>query len=98
MKYPRPRSITVLLVSLAAWPLLSFAMQAGAQEWTRFRGPNGTGLSECKTIPTSWTESDYNWKTALPGGGHSSPVVWGDKVFLTCANDETCERTVVCIS
>lgn len=53
-----------------------------AQQWTRFRGPNGTGVSEAKNIPVTWTERDYNWKTALPGMGHSSPVVWGNSVFL----------------
>ena len=56
-----------------------------AQEWTRFRGPNGEGISHCKTIPTQWTEKDFRWKTALPGKGHSSPVVWGDRLFLTSA-------------
>ena len=50
-----------------------------AQEWTRFRGPNGQGISEAKTIPTKWAESDYNWKVELPGGGHSSPVLWGQR-------------------
>src|SRR5229473_2443047 len=56
-----------------------------AQEWTRFRGPNGTGISEARTIPTTWTDKDFNWKTALPGVGHSAPVLWGDRIFLTSA-------------
>jgi outer membrane protein assembly factor BamB len=70
-----------------------------AQEWTRFRGPNGTGISDAKTIPVKWTEKDYNWQTALPAGGHASPVLWGDKIFLTCADDaKTAERIVLCLS
>lgn len=56
-----------------------------AQEWTRFRGPNGTGASDAATIPVKWTEADYNWKIELPGLGHSSPAIWGDKVFLLSA-------------
>ena len=56
-----------------------------AQEWTRFRGPNGTGHSPATTIPTQWTEEDYQWKVELPGTGHSSPVIWGSKAFLTCS-------------
>ena len=56
-----------------------------AQEWTRFRGPNGEGISHCKTIPTKWTDKDFRWKIELPGKGHSSPVVWGDRVFVTSA-------------
>ena len=56
---------------LVAFPVSTVA----AQEWTRFRGPNGTGVSEAKTVPGSWTEKDYNWVANLPGIGHSSPVV-----------------------
>jgi outer membrane protein assembly factor BamB len=66
-----------------------FASVSAAQEWTRFRGPNGQGISRCKTIPVKWTQDDYNWKIKLPGGGHSSPVLWGDTVFVTCGDGET---------
>lgn len=68
--------------------------QVEAQEWTRFRGPNGTGISDAKTIPTQWTERDFNWKVALPGIGHSSPVVWGEKIFLT-STDEAAGKIIV---
>lgn len=73
------RFLASLLIVL---PLLSGSM-AHAQEWTRFRGPNGQGISSATTIPVKWTESDYRWKIELPGGGHSSPVIWADKVFIT---------------
>jgi outer membrane protein assembly factor BamB len=76
---------SVIQFVAAAWLLLEAT--AFSQEWTRFRGPNGTGLSNAKTIPTTWTEKDVNWKTALPGSGHSSPVVWDDKIFLTSGDD-----------
>src|SRR5947209_475398 len=39
----------------------------------------------------------YNWDITLPGGGHSSPVLWGDRIFLTCSDKETANRTVLCI-
>lgn len=65
--------------------------------WSRFRGPNGTGLGDAD-IPSQWTDQDYNWKTKLPGGGNSSPVVWGDRIFLTCGNDETGDHMVVCLN
>ena len=58
------------------------------QEWTRFRGPNGQGVGDATTLPAKWTESDYNWKVKLPGGGHSSPVIWADKVFITSGDEE----------
>lgn len=67
-----------------------------AQEWTRFRGPNGTGESECKTIPAEWTERDIRWKAAIPGMGHSSPAVWGDKVFVLSANTDDATRYCLC--
>ncbi|HEX4146537.1 MAG TPA: PQQ-binding-like beta-propeller repeat protein [Pirellulales bacterium] len=66
-------------------------------EWTRFRGPNGTGISRAKGIPSEWTEKDYNWNATLPGQGHSSPVVWGDKVFVTSATTDSAERIVMCL-
>jgi len=59
------------------------------QEWTRFRGPNGQGISDARTIPVKWTEKDYNWKVNLPGGGHSSPVLWGEKLFVTSGDQQT---------
>jgi outer membrane protein assembly factor BamB len=68
-----------------------------AQEWTRFRGPNGSGLSDAEGIPSRWTESDYDWNARLPGAGHSQPVIWGKRIFLTAAADEGRERFVVCL-
>jgi outer membrane protein assembly factor BamB len=62
--------------------------------WTRFRGPNGSGISTSKSLPVSWTENDYNWKINLPGKGHSSPVVWKNKIFVTSA-DESLNRGYV---
>ncbi|MCP4451914.1 MAG: PQQ-binding-like beta-propeller repeat protein, partial [Planctomycetes bacterium] len=55
-----------------------------AQEWTRFRGPNGQGISDATTLPVTWNDAAVNWKITLPGGGHGSPVIWGDTVFVTC--------------
>lgn len=74
----------VLLLLAAAIP--SATLPAGAQEWTRFHGPNGTGISHAKSIPTKLGDADLNWKVELPGVGHSSPVLWGEKLFITSAN------------
>lgn len=73
------------------------ASGAFAQEWTRFRGPNGTGLSDT-TFPASWQEKDFAWRIDLPGTGHSSPVVWGNRVFVTCCDPQSAQRIVVCVS
>jgi len=70
---------------------------ADGQEWTRFRGPDGTGIGKGESIPVSFTEADYRWKVKLPGTGHSSPVLWGDRIFLTCTDDASKQRDVVCL-
>jgi outer membrane protein assembly factor BamB len=71
---------------------------AAAQEWTRFRGPNGSGQSEATTIPAAWAENDVLWKATLPGVGNSSPVLWGDRIFLTSADPQNGTRHVQCLS
>ncbi len=68
-----------------------------AQEWTRFRGPNGTGISHAKTIPTKIGDAVLNWKTELPGTGHSSPVLWGEHIFLTSSGDKSGGLSVLCL-
>ncbi len=77
--------------------LFPFTPRADGQEWTRFRGPNGSGLSDATTVPVKWTDDDYNWKIELPGLGHSSPVLWGHKLFITSGDEETGARFVLCI-
>jgi outer membrane protein assembly factor BamB len=61
------------------------------------RGPNGDGLSDATTIPAQWTANDYNWSIKLPGVGHSSPVVWGKRLFVTCGERDTGKRMIVCL-
>jgi outer membrane protein assembly factor BamB len=84
-KHNRPLTGLVIssIIMLATLPATTYGGQAQGEEWTRFRGPNGQGVSNAKTIPIKWIESDYNWKVRLLGGGHSSPVAWRDKVFVT---------------
>jgi outer membrane protein assembly factor BamB len=78
--------------------LIVCALRVAAQEWTRFRGPNGTGISHVKTIPTKVTDSDTNWKVELPGTGHSSPVLWGERLFLTTTGDKSGGFFVLCLN
>ena len=54
--------------------------------WPQFRGPAGQGVSAEKGLPDEWSATrNVVWKTPIPGRGHSSPVVWGDRIFLTTA-------------
>lgn len=59
---------------------------AGASDWPRFRGPNGSGISQdAAAPPTEWNDSkNLKWKVVLPGPGSSSPIVVNDRVFITC--------------
>ncbi|MBN2476624.1 MAG: PQQ-binding-like beta-propeller repeat protein [Pirellulales bacterium] len=83
--------------SIVAFTLLGFATAAPADQWTRFRGLSGAGAGEAPTIGVPWTDADYNWKVELPGAGHGSPVVWGDRVYLTCGDPQTARRTILCL-
>jgi outer membrane protein assembly factor BamB len=55
----------------------------GLGAWPRFRGPNGKGEVDGVEFPLRWKAEDYRWQVKLPGMGHSSPVVMGDKIFVT---------------
>ena len=90
--------ISRLLPPVAAAIFLALCPGAGAQEWTRFRGPNGAGLGVAPKLPAEFSEKDFNWKIELPGRGHSSPVVWGDRVFVTANPQATTQRVIVCVS
>ncbi|MDX1948680.1 MAG: PQQ-binding-like beta-propeller repeat protein [Pirellulaceae bacterium] len=70
--------------------------KVAAEAWDRFRGPGGTGVSAATSVPTTWTETDYNWRASLPGQGISSPVIWGDKLFVTAADETKLERYLLC--
>lgn len=88
------------LLTCVVWWGVAFTVtpSAWSQEWTRFRGPNGSGLGQATSLPAKWTPADYNWKAKLPGEGHSCPVVWGEKVFLLSADPQTATRYVLCLS
>jgi len=86
---------TTLLFALVLLAVL--AARAEDSAWNRFRGPNGSGISSATTVPVRWTEQDYNWRIKLPGPGHSSPAVWGKRVFVTCGDPKTALRWLLCV-
>ena len=60
-----------------------------APDWPQFRGPTGQGVSEERGLPLTWSETkNVRWKVAIPGRGWSSPVIQGDRVWLTTATEE----------
>jgi outer membrane protein assembly factor BamB len=71
---------------MTAAALTAFVLCAplGAENWPQWRGPNGLGVSSETALPTEWSPTtNIAWKTEVPGRGHSSPVVWGSRLFLT---------------
>lgn len=87
---------TVFNYKLALCVLMLCGTGYGQTEWTRFRGPNGTGSSNANSIPTKWTDNDYNWRIDLPGIGHSSPVIWKKRIFVTSADPESAQLSILC--
>src|SRR5260370_27583866 len=68
--------------------VIFMALSAWAQNWPSFRGPSASGVVDGQHLPVAWDVqrgTHIVWKTAIPGLAHSSPVVWGDRVFLTTA-------------
>jgi len=85
---------------LSVWVLLiSFVGPAAAGDWLSFRGPSGSGISDDDKIPTEWSDKkNLKWKLTLPGAGDSSPIIVGNKVFVTCwTNDGGVKRQLVCV-
>lgn len=77
--------------------VLASSTVSTAQEWTRFRGPNGSGVGVAANLPAKWTDKDYLWTVKLPGVGHSSPVLWGDRIFVTSGLEEDATQVVQCL-
>ena len=72
--------ISMVLATSAAWC-------TAAENWPQFRGPGASGVSPT-TCPVKWdvkTSENVRWKTPVPGMGHSSPVIWEDRLFITTA-------------
>jgi outer membrane protein assembly factor BamB len=71
---------------------------ASAEEWPGWRGPRGDGTSTETGVPLKWNDTEnVRWKTPIPGTGHSSPIIWGDRVFVTTCLEKDQERMLLCL-
>jgi outer membrane protein assembly factor BamB len=101
------RSFIVLFVAFVSFEVTSGLLSplaALAENWPGWRGPRGDGSSLEPAVPTVWngeTGQNIAWKAAIPGTGHSSPVVWQDRVFLvscvTSSGSENADRVLFCL-
>ncbi|MBE0535688.1 MAG: PQQ-like beta-propeller repeat protein [Phycisphaerae bacterium] len=77
--------------------LVNIVGEVGAEAWPGWRGPRGDGTCVEQDVVTEWDPAGALWKTELPGQGHASPIVWGDRVFTVTALPETQERVLLCL-
>lgn len=76
--------------------MLCLAQSLAAENWPQFRGPRGDGMSAETNLPLRWSATEnVQWKAAIPGEGHSSPIVWEGSVFLTSADPSGGDRWLV---
>ncbi|MGK0239169.1 MAG: PQQ-binding-like beta-propeller repeat protein [Verrucomicrobiia bacterium] len=89
-----------LLATAFAFFVFNICAVAGEGDWMDWRGPNGNGVAEGgQTLPVEWSESkNVHWKTPIPGRGHSTPIVVGDRIFLTTAREQEEKQSVLCYS
>jgi outer membrane protein assembly factor BamB len=77
---------------------VSMVVQSGAamNYWPHWRGPSAQGIVEGKGYPDRWSETEnILWRVPVPGRGHSSPIVWGDRIFLTTATADGSRRSLL---
>jgi outer membrane protein assembly factor BamB len=86
-------SYQVLVIGI----LLFLSNFARAENWPDWRGPRSDGTCIEQGVPTNWDPAGALWKTELPGKGHASAIVWGDRVFTVTGMTETKERILLCL-
>ena len=84
---PRLLGSIFAIFSLAHIPVAAddeYGGKGAERFWPQWRGPLGTGVAPYANPPVEWSETkNVRWKTDLPGEGHSTPIVWGDRMFVT---------------
>jgi outer membrane protein assembly factor BamB len=88
------KSAALPVVALSCVPASAEALQ----QWPAFRGPTGQGHASHSDFPLEWNKEGLNivWRVKVPGKGNSSPIVWGDRIFLTSADETGEQRSLLC--
>ncbi|MGE3805316.1 MAG: PQQ-binding-like beta-propeller repeat protein [Gemmataceae bacterium] len=94
----QPAILAGMMMLRTLMMLLVLAPSLRAENWPRWRGPDGSGLSSETRLPTRWSPTEQvAWKIEIPGEGSSSPILWGEKIFLTSARERGRARLVHCL-
>jgi hypothetical protein len=90
----------LILAPVLIFVRISTAMETPpAEDWPQWRGPRGDGSSSEKNLPVHWSATEnIAWKAPVPGKGHSSPIVFGDRVIVTTCLEDTGARMALCFS
>jgi outer membrane protein assembly factor BamB len=90
---------TMRNLGLAGLLMLGMAISvARADEWPQWRGPNFNGSSDAKGLPDKLDASTQAWAVDLPGTGNGTPIIWQDRIFLTCLDQKSTKLLAVCLS
>jgi outer membrane protein assembly factor BamB/HEAT repeat protein len=92
------RALVILVMCLTGLALGRSVAGDGVTRWPAWRG-DGSGISRAERVPEAWSRSsNVLWRSALPGEGSSSPIVWDERVFVTASTDGGSNRLVLCLS
>lgn len=95
MQYKKLALLVVLIMAFAN----SVLYGAGIENWPIWRGPNGDGDAGDQQVPLTWSEAEnILWKAEIPGEGNSSPIIYGNRIFLTTADKQLQLQSVVCLN
>lgn len=99
MKPKRNSAAGLSSIVVGAFCILTWATSTifAEENWPQFRGPGGQGHSDAKGIPLLWSETEnVKWKIAIPGQGWSSPVIFGNQIWMTTALDDGKSLRAIC--
>ncbi|MEE8376808.1 MAG: PQQ-binding-like beta-propeller repeat protein [Candidatus Aminicenantaceae bacterium] len=85
------RCLLVVFILIASMSLMAVQEKNNETNWPSFRGLNARGFSDGRPTPVTWnieSKKNIEWKTAIPGLAHSSPIIWGNRIFITTAISE----------
>jgi len=87
------------VIAVILLTVISATVSARGSDWPGWRGPHGDGRADDASVPTHWSATEnVHWKTPIPGGGHSSPIIVGDRIFITTAVESDQSRRLICLN
>ena len=92
------RRVAVWLLS-AIVLLVAMPGRVQSENWPGWRGPRGDGTSLEKNVPVEWSATEnIVWKVPIPGKGHASPIIWGNRIFVVTAIEDRDQRVLLCLN